>query len=309
MTVLYDLINSATASLLLDFIDDISEAQPLFSVYNYTEHIYERNPNCWLNSLAPGLAPHAVWNSTHGITGGPVLISPIHILTCAHTYLAIGTEVKFVKSDNTVITRTVVNTWRASSSFVGAYNDISVSLLDEEVPSEIGYFKVLPSDLTDYMPQPEGYLALPAVEINRLRVSGIECITTLGEDPDTLAEGRSLSYTDINFTTSWVTAITYNLNSYAYLYNQWEVQQGGGDSGNPMFLVINGELVLLTMYSTIISGVAINYWIDEVNEAMADMQGGVDPYQLNIIDLSMYHLTINPHCSYITKRYAQMIGL
>ena len=56
----------------------------------------------------------------------------------------------------------------------------------------------------------------------------------------------------------------------------------GGDSGNPAFIVIGGEAVLMLTHHFATSGPFYTAWLDEVNTAMTTLGGG---YQLTGFDL------------------------
>ena len=58
-----------------------------------------------------------------------------------------------------------------------------------------------------------------------------------------------------------------------------------GDSGNPMFIIINNQPVLLTVWTTGVSGsgTSVTAFKDDINYMMNSLGGG---YQLDEIDLS-----------------------
>jgi|GEM_PF-4141819 len=61
-----------------------------------------------------------------------------------------------------------------------------------------------------------------------------------------------------------------------------------GDSGNPGFFVINNQLVFSFHTMFIGSGTNVSMYVSKINEAMASLQGGEDPYQLSFYDLNCF---------------------
>jgi hypothetical protein len=149
-------VGSSTAYFVDDAINrtDItgvtSVSQPCFlDMYTTRDHAtstYVRNPDFWLKKYTQQLTCRSVWtqdsNDNQRLT---TLITPRHSVSATHAGYApdVGTDVRFVTADNQVITRTVLQQYDLPDS------DITVCLLDSDVPSSISPAKLLPKQFYD----------------------------------------------------------------------------------------------------------------------------------------------------------------
>lgn len=234
-------------------------AKPLFTTQNHITSTYVRNTNCWVSDL--DLTPISPWNNTEGTNRAGVLISPRHILFAAHYQINNGATVRFVDSNNNVITRTMINKL-THPNYKPYYPDITIGLLDSDVPSSIGFVKILPQNWQNYLPNLSFTYTLP-------------CLVLDQEEKALISE---LSY--LNTTANFL--IPKNLTRFAF-YESIII----GDSGNPAFLIIDDELVIITVwtYGGAGAGTSIVYHKDAINTMMATLGGG---YSLTEINLSEF---------------------
>ncbi len=237
-----------------------ANAKPIFTTQNHATPSYVRNTGCWTSGI--DMTCISPWNSAGGATRGGTLISPRHILFCAHYQIDNGSTIRFVDANNNIVTRTMV-TKLTHPSYSPYYPDISIGVLDSDVPNSIGFAKILPSNWASY---------LPSLSSNRR----IPCLVLDQEEKALIAELYSLSTTSILLNPSNATRLSYYENMIT------------GDSGNPVFLIINGQLVIITVitYGGAGSGTSVVFHKDAINTMMATLGGG---YSLTEVSLSGFN--------------------
>lgn len=232
--------------------------------------IWVRNPFCWLNGVSniscfsPAQRSGAAWNQRAG-----TLITKKHFILGKHFVFAIlsgGTPIIFVDENNNAIKRNLIQY---------AYDDltdIAIGLLDSEVPNNIKVAKVLPPNYQDYMGYPKDLLAVALDQEEKALIkvwAGLLNYTTAGG-----------SYQYVNAVSAGVNYVSSSLNSYSI----WNEDMISGDSGNPIFLIINNELVLLACWHTPWSGPFITNRYNKVNELINDLSPN-EGYSLTNVDL------------------------
>lgn len=230
----------------------------LYTTQNHTSGTYVRNPEFWATGV--DLTPISPWNSYDGPRRAGTLISPRHVLFAAHYPLSAGQTIRFVKTDNTVVTRTIT-ALLVHPSYVPYYPDLQVGVLDQDVPAGITFAKVLPAEAIS--------IRLPGLQY------GVPVFFTDQEEKATV---RDWTYADNLVVCSKPTAA-----ARLEFYEDIVV----GDSGNPCFGIINGELVLLTVATSggAGSGTSVTKFIADINTMMTQLGGG---YQLTQIDISSF---------------------
>jgi hypothetical protein len=161
--------------------------------------------------------------------------------------------------DNQVITKTITNmiTYPAYSPY---YPDISIGVLESDVPNTISFAKILPSDYINYFPSNLYSTKLPI----------------LVTDQEKNALVHDLNY--ISSTVNFIKPIVNNrINFYETVIS--------GDSGSPVFLIINDELVLLCTLTYPDAGTFVTQRKGVINTIMSQLGGG---YQLTEINLSSF---------------------
>lgn len=240
-----------------------STALPIFTTQNHASGAYVRNASCWAADL--DLTPCSPWNSVGGNQRAGTLISPRHVLFAAHYPAVAGMTIRFVAADNTVVTRTV-NAVRTHPSYVPYYPDLQVGVLDSDVPAGIGFARILPADFATRIPALGYGRTIPALCLDQEEKA---LVTDLGE---VFGVGGSIGF-----------VAPYQINFAKRL--EFYEPKIGGDSGNPAFLIINNQLVLLTVWTFggAGSGTFVTGHIAAINTMMSQLGGG---YQLTEADLS-----------------------
>jgi hypothetical protein len=236
-----------------------STTKNIFSTQNHTSSIYTRNTNCWTGNI--DMTCISPWNSTGSGQRAGTLISPRHIIFCEHFgfYPKIGATIRFIDNSNNVINRTLVN----SLSFSGGWPDFRIGLLDSDVPNSISFAKVLPNNWVSYFPSLSAQYTIP--------------LLVLDQEEKALVTDWYTSSTSIRCTQP---TNAQRLSFYENLIS--------GDSGNPMFLIINNQLVLLSVVGGggAGSGSSLAFYKNEINGLMTALGGG---YQLTEINLSAFN--------------------
>lgn len=228
---------------------------------------FQRNPNCWAASLVNQMTCVIAWNSNHTRHKSGTLITKRHMVNATHYNYPVGTNVIFVGPNNEVVYRTVVGR-RQSQSY-----DITVYLLDEDLPEFILPCKILPADFGNRFP------------------TGWQNVAAIGND-----QFQELSVADL--------AIVHHLalDESRFLYPIPAIKQPyhksrvAGGSGTPMFLLIGGSLVLCSvLYSasgTQFAGTFPTNFIAYINDFILelDQEASISTgYTLTEVDLSGFY--------------------
>lgn len=240
-----------------DQIDGLIASKSQLNLYTnyqfYGPNDFARNANCWANGI--DLSCASPWNSTGGATRAGTLVSPMHVVFCQHAgfYPANGATITFVSQSGAVVTKTM-----ASSVHVGGAADIRVGVLDSDVGGGVTFAKVLPTTWANHLPGINSLSTIPAMCLNQTERASIAALRSL----------------NMNFENAYPAG-------YAAYYGEIVLF----DSGNPTFLVVAGQPVLLGVFRTggAGGGSFISYYTTEVNAAMTSLGGG---YQLTPVDLS-----------------------
>ena len=236
-------INSVTDLATAEIDSRISGKTALgsLSIYNnYTTNgaslIFERNQNCWINSIE-NKSCISPWNSYEGSRRAGTLITPRHVIFCAHFgfFVPANSQIYFVTDTGTVITRTILRTLQHPNYGIPfAYNhDIVIGVLDQDVPSSVKTAKFLPNNWSEYF--------LPNIKAPSLRLNQHEEALVGDLYTQTIAYERA--YHEIPFDPI----------KLGFYYSQVQANPliglYGGDSGNGGFMVINSQLVLTNVWT------------------------------------------------------------
>ena len=240
-----------------------------------------RNPDVWTNNVIPlDLTGHSPWYGDinapgayqgGAYQGGGTLISPIHIISATHitNQIPVGKKVVFVTKDNQKIVRTVVKS-KVVPNTSSLFPDMTIALLDEEVPSTITHYPIISTDAWRQALKNEGSDpwgdtrgSIPVIYLDQEdRVSiGVTSKENL----------VNTSYTSFGFGQSEGRLSKYFENTIL------------GDSSNPMFVVIGGKLALMSLFSMPGTGSDYANLIGTINSTMASLGGG---YKVSEFDLS-----------------------
>jgi hypothetical protein len=226
---------------------------------NGTNGTYVRNVNCWVNDV--DLTCISPWNNTYAATNHTTgtLISPRHIIMAAHFQVRRNAQIRFVDNNNNVVVKTVVDKI-THPEYSPYYPDITIAVLDSDVPNSISFAKILPSNWSNYLPSLSSQYTLPCLGLDQEEKA---LVTELKELDTSAVFSKPLDANRLNF---YEDIIRY-------------------DSSNPAFLIINGELVIITVWTFggAGQGTSIVYHKDAINSMMSDLGGG---YSLTEVDLS-----------------------
>ncbi|MFA5264919.1 MAG: hypothetical protein WC378_13935 [Opitutaceae bacterium] len=229
----------------------------IFATQNHAQSIYVRNTACWAYGV--DLTPLSPWNSSGGQNEAGILISPRHILFAAHYQIPVGATVRFITTNNQVVDRTM--TAKATHpQYAPYYPDITVGVLDSDVPASISFARVLPDDWATHIPG--SIVGIPALVLDQEEKALVDELSSIG----TMVSFRAPA---------------------DFLRRSFYEDIVGGDSGNPASLIIDNKLVLLNVWTFggAGSGTSVAYHRAAINALMTSLGGG---YQLTDADLSAY---------------------
>lgn len=253
-----DIIDSALAG------KDASTALKIFTTQNHSSANYVRNINCW--AVGFDLTCISPWNSDLAHKKAGVLVAPDIVLFAAHYPISNGSTIRFITQDNQVITKTIIGT-KTHPSYKPYYPDIQVALLDSDAPETIKFCKVFPENWKNYG---------AVCQMEYTPRGTVPTLTTDQEEKALVTDASSLS-TLVN--------LSVPVDSKRLEFYESKIT---GDSGNPCFIILDGELVLLTMltYGGAGSGTFITLEIDTINQIISDLGSS---YSLTTFDLSIYN--------------------
>jgi hypothetical protein len=142
------------------------------------------------------------------------------------------------------------------------YPDITIGLLDSDVPPSIKFAKILPQNWKNYLPSVSSSFRLPCLVLDqeeKALISELYFLETSAAFKVPTDTVRSSFFENITL----------------------------GDSGNPAFLIIDGELVIITVWTFggAGAGTSIVYHKNAINTMMTSLAEG---YSLTEIDLSSF---------------------
>lgn len=238
-------------------------AKLIYTTQNHSTSTYVRNTGCWASDI--NLTSISPWNSTDNNNRAGTLVSPRHILFASHYQINNGATIRFIDNNNNVITRTMVN--KLSLPYQSAYYpDITIGILDSDVPNSIGFAKILPTNWINYLPSLAMPYRVPALVLDQ-------------EEKALISELWLLN------TTAALNSPNVNSLRYAFFENITL-----GDSGNPAFLIINGELVIITVWTFGGggAGTSIAYHKDAINDIMSALGGGYSLTEMSLNGFNYY---------------------
>jgi hypothetical protein len=202
-------------------------------------------------------------NPNSGYFNGATAISPLHVIYASHWPHSIGQVFYFITADNQVVTRTLVDfealpgDWTSTDTIVGK--------LDAALPATITPARMLPATFRDYVVQIR--FGVPSIRISQQERAVVE--EWVADNYIASTETQKLAWFGIQ-------------KDSRLPYHQPTV---AGDSGSPVYVIINSEAVLLSLTSGLNSGPGFYSFLDDINGLMTSLGGG---YQLQTVDLSGY---------------------
>lgn len=163
------------------------------------------------------------------------MVSPRHYLCATHMKPSTNLAA-FLDTNNVIHWRSTMQCVDLPSSFtLGLSNDISVGILNADLPSSVGYLRIVPTNLSDYLPT-NTWSVVQGIGMNHeMRVFS---------QPMTFGHPLSVSWSSRS-------VIPFGLTT------NWSITLGGGDSSAPGRLLVGNQLVLVSNNSG--SGVGPNY--------------------------------------------------
>ena len=224
----------------------------------------------------------SVWNN-RGYGGsadyrmrGATAVTKRHIVMAKHFLLSASDKLWFVTADGTWIERTVSQVASDGST------DISVGLLDSDLPSTITPVNVVPSNFETYFDRDSA----GSIGVNdRPIVMGFdhEKKGLLFQLTRAANAGNNVTYFDGALVPS--------------PYDDMAEDLASGDSGNPLFIIIEGKPVIITSFYTTSSSPAYNKYISTINTLIASVdssEGITTGYTLTEKNLSHLNLRRYP---------------
>ena len=165
---------------------------------------------------------------------GATAITKRHIIMAKHFKIGSGKVVYFIDLDGTWISRTI------SAIADHATLDITVGVLNEELPDNISFSKIFPLDTNDYLnldasKNIKGYYKSIVAGFNREKQLVLMQLTALTNTSDKTTYNTKPSFVSVP-------------------YDDLAKQISGGDSGQPLFIIIDGEAVLLSSHHIVAAG-------------------------------------------------------
>jgi len=248
-----------------------------------TQDPYVRNTSFFLQGThAEALTCASPWNSAGATQRAGTAITPRHAVCAKHYSIPVGSTLRFVASDNTVVERTVVQAANiiASSPLYPVSspieNDAWLMLLDSDLPASITHCKLFPYEYETYLPDgttTEGGAAIPLLALDYSE-NGI-VLDYLGKDGPVIPP------------TPFAWYIEPTLPDRLAFYDPIIV----GDSGNPIFAAIGSELWLMSTFSGSGSGPFYGGLVTELNAMITTLdtlQGDITGHTVTVGDLSSY---------------------
>lgn len=244
----------------------------IFSVYDHDTPRYVYNTSCWGYGL--DLTPVAVWNSelftSNSSRAGATLISPRHVLMAHHFLVGDGERVRFVAQDGMIVERTVVAHKDTKDYPTAADCDLSVGLLDSDVPNSISFCKVLPKNWESYFgAAPWSCKGVPVAFVNQWRELVAQELWRADSRTSNGGGDRYLTLTE-------------PCSDMAVLRAPFCKPVVSGDSGQPVLMFVGRQPVVCTALFTDYGYFGVQGYETELNLAMALLGGG---YQLTPVEL------------------------
>ena len=216
---------------------------------------YTLNPAFWARDH--DLTCVSIGNSQAGVHRGGTLVSPQHVIFATHYPISNGRRLYYVDAAGALVTRTLA----AQQTITGT--DIIVGKLDSPVPAGVNFARVLPVNHASYAPN--GHDGVPVCHFDQFGRCSI-------------SKGLGGTSADTYFN-KIALALSGNLSGYLNTTI-------GGDSGQPLLLLLPGQTVLGACFHVPSGGPGIRYYRTQVNAAMTALGGG---YQLTDADFSNFN--------------------
>ena len=218
---------------------DKTKCHKIFTLQDHTNRNYIRNPDCWASKYNTDLTCISPWNNKNHNYKAGTAITKRHILNARHYTYPVGTVVRFITNNNEIVERTIISSFPSISSHI----DICVYTLDEDLPETITPCKILPHNYSHYIDESD------------LQIHPIPILTLDYEE-----KANIHSCIRINGNNGVIYKRTYVQKPKRISELKFYEQAISGDSGNPLFMIIDNQLVLLAVWYTASSGSSCTYF-------------------------------------------------
>jgi len=234
----------------------------LFTTQDHAQGTYLRNTNNWTASLDwTGVSN---WNSDGGSRKAGVAITPYHTAHAWHAGYTpqVGSTLRFVDQAHNIVNRTVVARTRVGLT------DIGLVRLNEPLPTSIKVYSVLPSDWADYSPAQS--------------LKGVIAVV-FDQEEKTLAK-QILNVSSQGFFGAISHSPTEAFATSSAVYPTLTEALITGDSGNPFFIVLTGEPILMGCVYSQKNLPFLSNHITEINSSLESLGPGAST--VTTVDLS-----------------------
>lgn len=262
--------STGTISRLVGSLAASTTTQDVYTEASYTSDLnFIRNTSFWGKSIK-GLTSISAWNSRDNNKRAGVAITKRHVLFAEHSgfHLSAGDTIYFVTDDNTVISRTISAEVDHPSSGYSA-GDFNIAVLNSDLPDTIEIAKVFASDATNYMDFNKPFLALQLDQEEKGLIKDFIKIGSTGNAEFASATG----------------------------YTDWYEAAISGDSGNPSFVIIDNEAILLSVVTNAGGGSGTFIGASEIGE-LNTMIATVDAAASISTGYTLTQLAIDPNKYY-----------
>lgn len=189
---------------------------------------YERNPDFWASGLGSQLTCISPANTTDAVNGrwyliGATAITKRIVVMVNHSnfYVPNGQEIRFVTMDDTVVSIAVLASMQVGDS------DIQLGVLASDLPPAIKPCLIPPADFRDYFPK-------KLFAVDGVSKGGVLALLLDQEEKGIVGDLSAINRKGVEL----------GLPRDAHASSFHEAAQGG-DSGNPGFFIIDGQLMLV----------------------------------------------------------------
>jgi hypothetical protein len=210
--------------------------------------------NFWLRGVQGLSATSIGYSNGPGGQGAVTMVSPRHYLYATH--VGSPATMAFLDTNNVIYWRSTLQRADIPATFTfGITNDMSVGILDADLPASVGYLPMAPTNLLSYLP-----------------TNGASVVQGIGMDQNQRLFSQPMTFGNPVFV-AWdiLDAVPFGLGT------NWNVKLVGGDSSGPERFLIGNQLV----------SVAHNY------HGFFTGDGPVYALQFNTINQYMHYLSTN----------------
>jgi hypothetical protein len=210
--------------------------------------------NFWLKGVQGLSATSIGYSNGPGGQGAVTMVSPRHYLYATH--VGSPATMAFLDMNNVIYWRSTLQRADIPATFTfGITNDMSVGILDADLPASVGYLPMAPTNLLSYLP-----------------TNGTSVVQGIGMDQNQRLFSQPMTFGNPVFV-AWdiLNAVPFGLGT------NWNVKLVGGDSSGPERFLIGNQLV----------SVAHNY------HGFFNGDGPVYAFQFNTINQYMHYLSTN----------------